>query len=51
MDTLLIVIVAFVIVLAILVLVRAKTDSKFEVKNTDIILALVPIALFLFLTG
>lgn len=51
MNTLFISIGIFIILLAILVIIRAKTGTKFEVKNTDIILALVPIALWLFLTG
>jgi hypothetical protein len=51
MDTLIITIGIFIILLAVLVGVRAKSGTKFEVKNTDIILALIPIALWLFLTG
>lgn len=51
MDTLIISIGIFIILLAVLVGVRVKSGTRFEVKNTDIILALIPIALWLFLTG
>jgi len=51
MDPLLIAVGGFVLLLGLLVALRAKTGSKFEVKNSDIILALIPIALWMFLTG
>jgi hypothetical protein len=51
MNTLIISIGIFIILLAILVGIRAKAGTRFEVKNTDILLALIPIALWLLLTG
>lgn len=51
MPTLLIAIGGFILLLAALVVLRAKTGNKFEIKNSDIVLALIPIALWLFLTG
>lgn len=51
MNTLLLSLAIFVVVLALLVSLRVRTGAKFDVKNTDIALALVPIALWLFLTG
>jgi len=41
----------FIVLVGLLVAIRAKTGNKFEVKNSDIVLALIPIALWLFLTG
>lgn len=41
----------FVILLLIIVLIRVKTNNKFEIKTNDIVVALVPIVLILFLTG
>jgi hypothetical protein len=51
MNTLMIGIGGFILILVMLVFLRAKTGNKFEIKNSDIVLALVPIALWLFLTG
>jgi len=51
MTTLLISIGAFVLLVIALVALRAKTGSKFEIKNSDVVIALIPIALWLFLTG
>ena len=41
----------FLLLLALLVVLRTICGNRFEVKNTDVVLALVPIALWLFLTG
>ena len=41
----------FLLLVIIIVALRAKTGSKFDVKNSDIVLALIPIFLWLFLTG
>jgi len=41
---------SFLIILAILVLLRAKS-SRFEVKPSDIVVAVVPVVLFLLVTG
>lgn len=51
MPTLMIAIGSFILLLATLVVLRAKTGNKFEIKNSDIVLALIPIVLWLFLTG
>lgn len=50
-PTVIISLVAFVILLAGLILLRIKSGNRFEIKNTDVVLALVPVALWLFLTG
>jgi CBS domain protein len=41
----------FAIFLIGLVVLRNKAGNRFEIKNTDVVLALVPVALWLFLTG
>ena len=41
---------AFAVILALLMLLRS-TNSKFEVKPTDIVVALLPILIFLLITG
>lgn len=41
----------FLSMLVGLVLLRARTANRFEVKNTDVILAIIPIALVLLVTG
>src|SRR4029453_5824851 len=41
----------FAALLALLVALRAKTGNKVDIRNSDIVLALVPVALWLFLTG
>lgn len=51
MTTVIIALVAFAIFLAALILLRVKSGNRFEIKNTDVVLALVPVALWLFLTG
>jgi hypothetical protein len=51
MNPALVAIGAFIVIVAMLVLLRNKTGNKLEIKNSDIVLALVPVALWLFLTG
>jgi CBS domain-containing protein len=51
MLTLIVSVAAFVLLLAFVVAIRAKLGSKGDIKNADILLALVPVALGLFLTG
>lgn len=51
MKVLIIVIGIFILILFGLILLRVKTGNKFEIKNSDIILALIPIVLWLLLTG
>jgi hypothetical protein len=41
----------FLVILVLLVLLRAKTGNKLDIKSSDIVLALVPIGLWLFLSG
>lgn len=51
MNTLIISIGGFIVLVGLIIALKAKTGNKFEVKNSDIVLALIPIALWLFLTG
>lgn len=51
MDTSIIAVGVFIVILAMLVTLRIKTGNKLDVKNSDILLALIPVALWLFLTG
>jgi len=52
MDLILIVsLLAFTVVIGLLVWLRTSTDNKFEIKNSDIVLALLPVVLILFLSG
>lgn len=51
MDTLIYSIVGFILLLVMIVALRVKTGNKFEIKNSDIMLALIPVAFWLFLTG
>lgn len=41
----------FVAVISLLVFLRAKTGNKYEVKNSDMVLGLLPIVLILLVTG
>ena len=41
----------FILIVAIATALRMKLGEKFEIKNSDILLAIVPIALWLVLTG
>lgn len=51
MSTVTIALALFAALLALLVVLRAKTGNKVDIRNSDIVLALVPVALWLFLTG
>ncbi len=51
METSILAVLAFLILLALLVTLRIKTGNKIEVKSSDILLALIPVMLWLFLTG
>jgi hypothetical protein len=42
---------AFVLLLALVIYLRIKTGNKVEIKTNDILVALIPIVLLLFLTG
>jgi len=44
-------IVSFILLIVVQIYLRAKTDDKYQIKNSDIVIALIPIALVLFLTG
>jgi hypothetical protein len=44
-------IVIFILLLVVQVLLRAKTGDKYQIKNADIVIALIPIVLVLFLSG
>ena len=51
MNTLLFAIGGFILLVVFLVMLRIKTGNRFEIKNSDVVLALIPIAFWLFLTG
>ncbi len=51
METSILSVLAFLILLSLLVTLRIKTGNKIEVKSSDILLALIPVALWLFLSG
>src|SRR5215472_14001342 len=51
MNTVIIALGIFAVGLVLLVALRAKTGNRIDIKNSDIVLALVPVALWLFLTG
>src|SRR6266849_4934017 len=51
MSTLFIALALFGIFLALLVWLRAGSGNRIDIKNSDVVLALVPVALWLFLTG
>jgi hypothetical protein len=51
MITVMIAIASFILLVVLLVLLRAKTDDKFQIKNSDIVIALIPVVLALFLSG
>lgn len=51
MNTAIIALGFFVVILALLVALRVKTGNKVDIRSSDIVLALVPVALWLFLTG
>jgi len=41
----------FIFIVGLLVFLRSKTNAKYEVKNSDIVLGLLPIVLILLVTG
>lgn len=51
MKVLILAIGGFILIVFGLVLLRAKTGNKFEIKNSDIILPLIPIILWMLVTG
>lgn len=52
MDTTVVLsIVAFMLIVGLLAYLRTRSGNAFEIKNSEIILALIPIVLFLLLTG
>lgn len=51
MNTLFIVLVVFFLLMASMIILRIFIGERFEIKNSDILIALVPIALWLVLTG
>ena len=51
MTTVIIALVIFLFFLVGLIVVRVKSRDRFEIKNTDVVLALVPVALWLFFDG
>lgn len=51
MTTVFVSLAVFILVLAMLVFVRARSGNTIDIRNSDIVLALLPIALWLFLTG
>jgi hypothetical protein len=51
MNTVVIALGLFALILALLVALRVKTANKIDIRSSDIVLALVPVALWLFLTG
>lgn len=51
MVDLFIALIVFVIIISVMLFLRTKIGEKFEIKNSDILIALVPIAFWLILTG
>jgi hypothetical protein len=51
MNTVAIALGLFAVILVLLVALRVKTGNKIDIRSSDIVLALVPVALWLFLTG
>lgn len=51
MNTVFVALGFFGIILALLVALRVKSGNKIDIRSSDIVLALVPVALWLFLTG
>src|SRR4030088_1338321 len=51
MNNVIIALSIFAALVALLVMLRAKTQNKIDIKSADIAMALVPVALWLFLTG
>lgn len=51
MNTVIVALAIFAAFLALLIGLRAKMGDRFDIRNSDIVLALVPVAFWLFLTG
>lgn len=51
METMLLLMSVFIAIVILMIIIRAKSGSRFEVKNSDILIALIPIAMWLLLTG
>ena len=51
MNDLIFALVIFVIIIALTIALRAKLGAKFEIRNADILFAIVPIAFWFVLTG
>ena len=51
MNNVIIALSIFAALVALLVMLRARTQNKIDIKSADIAMALVPVALWLFLTG
>lgn len=51
MNDLILALVIFILVMAVLMILRMKIGEKFEVRNSDILIAIIPVALWLVLTG
>jgi len=51
MDVLVVVLAVFVLIIVFMIALRATVGERFDVKNSDILLALIPIAIWLVLTG
>jgi hypothetical protein len=51
MNTVFIALAVFSVLLIALVMIRARFGKRIEITNTDVVLALLPVALWLFLTG
>jgi len=51
MNPVVIALAVFTAILVVLVALRALTANKIDIRNSDVVLALVPVALWLFLTG
>lgn len=51
MSTVALALLIFTALLVLLVVLRARTGNKVDIRNSDIVLVLVPVALWLFLTG
>jgi len=51
MNDLFLALAVFVLIIVAMITLRIKISEKFEVKNSDILIALIPVALWLILTG
>jgi hypothetical protein len=51
MNELIIALIIFIFIIVAMVILRVKLSEKFEVKNSDILIAIIPIILWFLLTG